>query len=253
MKLPKLTSTILFVISMSFFNVYAAFDLEKLDILCEHISSNKNQCLQEVKYLKITKKKNTTLNYCVRNTDELSSFTSCLKKNTNTLLFLKYKKNKEPSVVKLDKIKKEMISKCKNNSVFEDCLVNGSILIEKSKNPFNWIENHCARENEEYTKFSYCTKDLNQKASETKGVLSKTVVLNEMTSKIINLFKQKRFSYISQAFTVCNEKYGANNIGYKCVEDLISPIQKELIYLKMETIPCLKLDKLSDFMVCLKK
>lgn len=253
MNLPKLTSIILFVISTSFFNANASFNLGKLDILCKHVSSDSLQCLKEVKYLKISKKKDTTLKYCLNNTNEFSSFTACLNENTNPMLFLKYKKNKEPSVIKINAIKKEMLEICKKNSVFGDCLVNGSLMIEKSMNPSNWIENHCIRENKKYNEVLACKNSLIEQVNETKGVLKKTAVLNETIKKITNLFEQKRFSYMSQAFSVCTEKYGENIIAYECMQDFIKPIKEDLVYLKIKTLPCLRFDKLSDFMICLKK
>lgn len=242
----------IFLSMLSFFKAHAAFNLEELEILCEHVSSNKDSCLKEVKYLELSKKNNTTLNYCSENTNKLSSFKDCLENNTNPLIFLQYKKNETPSTSQLNIIKKDMIEKCQSSNNFENCLINGGIKIEKSKEPLNWIENHCARNSKNYYLFLECEIDLKKQMSDSKNILAKMKNISSSIEQIESLYNRKRTTYINQAFKVCNEKYGKTNVSYSCVQKLIEPVNEELVYFGIKEIPCLKSDTLTEYINCLK-
>lgn len=253
MKIFKSIVAILFISSMPLSSAYAQFNLSKLNILCEHISSNAEGCAQEVEYLKVLKKNNLTLKYCSRNTNELSSFENCLKNNANPMYFLEYKTDQIPSEAKVNFLNKEMLSVCEKSKDYNNCLIKGGMIIEKSKRPFNWIENHCVLNSEKYSEMLNCEKTIRKGAYETKSILSKTPILLQTLDKLNGLFLQKQSMYLNQAFKVCEDKYGVNNIGYSCSEKLVSPVKEELVYLELKTLPCFKEDTLSNFIKCVKK
>lgn len=232
----------------------AEFNISELDVLCEHISSDKKQCLIESKYLKKRSLSNGIESYCQKETRNISSFYKCMTINTNPLHFLKYKKHENLSLSQQRAVNIKLMKYCdrtKENKI--TCLSGVIETMDAIRDKNNWIEIHCLTESKNENEIKTCKNSLTAEAKSYKGLLSNLPILNNTLISVLDYYKTKKAIYLSQISNVCYEKYGESDLFYECTNKVIEPIKKELFNLETKNLPCFKSDTLLEFKTCLNK
>lgn len=243
------------LLSIASFNSFAEFKNEKLSLTCNYFSENKDDCNKEIKFLSNKNKNNSVISYCYSNYHNLEGFNDCLRYEYNPLVFLKYKKERMISTLKLMDVKRDIVGFCSRSQsgMSENkCLEINYIVLEKSKDTKNWIENYCVSTSRTVAEFLGCISKIKKEAKSENNLLNSIPNLIGALDSLNSYYDSKRSLFFNDVYERCHVSYNKTNT-FTCIEKELDPVKKDFIDLNLKTLFCAEKSNFDDYKSCILK